>query len=373
LFWSMKYSKGRLHGWHPPHCPSPKCKHHSPLSKGFAFKKSGFYKRLVDGRRVQRFTCKACSVTFSTQTFSTTYWQKRPDLDIKMFMKTVGCMANRQLARDLQVNPGTIDRHLQRMGRHCQLFHARLMQDAKPPKEIVVDGFESFELSQYHPIHHHVAVEKDTDFFLHFTESPLRRKGTMTQAQKAKRKALEKEHGRPDPQAIRKDMQHLLDVVSKGQDSLIVHSDAHPSYLKAIKNVNCQIQHIITPGKNHRNKHNKLWAVNLLDLLIRHNGANHKRETISYSKRRQDSAGRLAIFLVYRNCIKRRREKDRASPTPAMVRGLCDRRLEVEDIFEERIFRDHVELPERWAEYYDRKVQTRALEKNCEHALSYAR
>lgn len=288
-------------------------------------------------------------------------------------MKTVGGMANRQIARDLNVNPGTIDRHLQRIARHCLLFHIWVMKNAKPPKEIVVDGFESFENSQYNPIHHHLAVEKGTDLFLYFTDSPLRRKGTMTTAQKIRRIVLEGTHGRPDPQAIRKDMQHLLEVVLSQQSSAIVHSDAHPSYLKPIRNTDCEIEHVITPGKNHRDVHNKLWEINLLDMLIRHSGANHKRETIAFSKRRQASAERLAIFLVWRNYIKRRREKVRNSPSPAMVCGLFDRRLEFDGIFAERLFRDQVDLPQRWAEYYERKVQTPSLGRNCEHVLTYAR
>ena len=168
-------------------------------------------------------------------------------------------------------------------------------------------------------------------------------------------------------------MQHLLEVTLKRSLSATVHSDAHKSYPPAIRNVDCRITHIVTSGKDHRDRHNKLWVVNLLDLLIRHSGANHKRETIAWSKRRQASAERMGIFLVWRNYIKGRREKNRGSPTPAMERGMLDRHLTVDDVFSERIFRDHIALPERWAEYYDRKVKTRALERNCEHELSYAR
>ena len=108
-------------------------------------------------------------------------------------------------------------------------------------------------------------------------------------------------------------------------------------------------------------------------MLVRHSGANHKRETIAFSKRRQASAEGLVIFLVWRNYIKRRREKDRYSPSPAMMRGLFDRRLVVDDVFAERLFLEHVYLSQRWSEYYDRKIHTPALERNCEHELSYAR
>jgi transposase-like protein len=358
--------------WAPPHCPNPKCCFHSPLESGWTFKRAGFYTRQAHPRRIQRFTCCHCRRHFSTQTFSTTYWQKRPDLDRRIVLKTVGGMANRQIARDLGVAPKTIDERLARLGRHCMLFHQRMMATARPPGEIAVDGFESFELSQYYPFHHHVAVEKQTDFFVYFTDSELRRKGRMRPAQKRRRQKLEAVHGRPDPQAVRKDMTELLDVSLSGLDRATVYSDDHRSYPPALRCVRARITHHVTSSRDYRDRHNPLWEVNLLDLLIRHCGANHKRETIAWSKRRQASAERLAIFLVWRNYMKGRREKERGSPTPAMARGMTDRRLTVDEVLERRIFRDHVVLPPRWTSYYARTVRTRALGPHREHRLSYA-
>jgi transposase-like protein len=369
----MKYLKKLPKGWHPPHCPSPKCIYHHPVKGGFPCKEDGTYLRKTDNRRIQRYLCKSCGRSFSTQTFSITYWLKNPSLIKDVFMKTVGCMANRQIARDLDLNPSTIDRIISRLGRHSFLFHCKHLQNTPPPTEIVVDGFVSFENSQYFPFHHHNAVEKDTDFFFYFTESEVRRSGTMTEKQLFRREVLEKLHGKPDSQAVRKDMTHLLQVTLKGQTSAVVHSDAHQSYPRAIKDTNCDITHVVTPSTDHRDRHNKLWVINLLDLIVRHSSSNHKRETIAWSKRRQSSAERLGIFLVYRNYGKARREKKPKGPTPAMARGMFDHRLSVEEIFGERIFRDHIELPARWAEYYDRKVVTRALAKNKTHDLKYAR
>jgi len=99
----MSFQKDKSKRWAPPHCPNPNCKYHSPLQTGWSFKKAGFFKRHAAPHRIQRFTCLHCRRSFSTQTFSTTYWQKRPDLDALIFMKTIGGMANRQIARDLHV------------------------------------------------------------------------------------------------------------------------------------------------------------------------------------------------------------------------------------------------------------------------------
>ncbi len=281
-------------------------------------------------------------------------------------------MANRQIARDLKVSPETINRHIARLGRHCMLFHNQKMRFSPKVDEVVVDGLESFEYSQYYPIHHHVAVERDTDFFIYFTDSELRRKGRMTVYQKRRRKNLELEFGRPDPKAIEKDMRQLLEVALPDQATATVFSDDHPAYRRSIKTMTTKIDHRITPGSAHRDKNNSLWEVNLLDLLIRHNNANHKRETIAWSKRRQSSADRLAIFLVWRNYMKGRREKARGSPTPAMQRGMMDQPLGIKDLLEKRIFRTRCKLPPRWSEYFDRSVITRALQENRRHELKMA-
>ena len=44
-----------------------------------------------------------------------------------------------------------------------------------------------------------------------------------------------------------------------------------------------------------RTPQNPLFPVNLSDLLIRHTGGNHKRETIAFSKRRQGALYRIAV------------------------------------------------------------------------------
>ena len=358
--------------WAPPHCPNPKCLHHNNNGQPWPYKRIGYFRRLRAPTRIQRFTCKACKRSFSTQTFAYDYWQKRPDLDRRIFMKAIGGMANRQTARDLGVSPDSVDRHVARLARHCALFHIRMMRDAPPVDEVVVDGFESFEQSQYFPIHHHVAVEKETDFFVYFTDSPLRRKGRMTEAQKRRRLDLERRHGRPDPKAIEKDMREVLSVVLADAEAATVYSDDHPAYRRSIRGIAARINHRITPGSAHRDQNNSLWEVNLLDLLIRHSSANHKRETIAWSKRRQASAERLIILLVWRNYMKGRREKVRGSPTPAMARGMTERPVRIEELLSERIFRTRCELPPRWAEYYDRRVETPALGRNRRHALKMA-
>ncbi|MGV1006914.1 MAG: hypothetical protein ACOYEV_19610, partial [Candidatus Nanopelagicales bacterium] len=356
----------------PPHCPNPNCRFHMELDADWRFKRIGTFERQVAPYRIQRFLCLHCRRSFSTQTFSATYWLKRPDVLPRLLTKTNGCMANRQIARDLRVAPSTIDGQLARLGRHCLLYHTKQMKAAAPAQRVAIDGFVSFEHSQYWPFHHHLAIEPESDFIVYFTDSEVRRSGTMTPAQKRKRERLEADLGRPDPKAVFKDVKHLLEVVAGSQPRLTVLSDDHRAYPQAIRALRCDVTHLITSSRERRDAGNPLFPVNLADMLLRHSSANHKRETIAWSKRRQASAERLAVFLVWRNYMKSRREKRPRGPTPAEARGAIDHRVTVEELLERRIFVGRTNLPARWADYYWRMISTRALPKQRRHQLKYA-
>jgi len=115
---------------------------------------------------------RLCPVHLLRWTGHGDFFNTQPEIPgAQILMKTTGGMANRQIARDLEVAPETVNRHISRLGRHCLLFHSLMMQNSPPVGEVVVDGFESFEFSPYFPIHHLVAVVKDTDFFIYFTDA----------------------------------------------------------------------------------------------------------------------------------------------------------------------------------------------------------
>jgi transposase-like protein len=336
------------------------------------YKKAGFAYRLHPPKRNQRYLCLHCRRSFSGQTFSTTYWLKRPDLLPKILLAAVACSGNRQIARSLDVSPPTIDRHLARLGRHCMLLHLQLWNQAPPTGPLIIDGFETFEFSQYFPFQHQVAVDARTGFFCYFTDTQLRRKGRMTPQQKRRRSSLERRLGKPPSGALRRDVRELLQVILAGTGTAVVRSDDHPAYPLALKPVDCRIRHEVTPGQEHRDCRNDLFEVNLLDGWIRHSSANHKRQTIAYSKRRQASAERLAILLVHRNYMRSRRERTRDGPTPGMLQGLVDHRLKVEEVLRIRLFPSRIVLPPRWRQYYGRRIRTRALKINRRHDLKYA-
>jgi len=357
----------------PPHCPRPTCpKHRDPTD--WRFQKAGFYERQAAPRRIQRYRCLDCGVNFSRQSYDVTYYLKRPDLLAEVFEASVGCSGLRQIARRLGVAHSTVGGQLSRLGRHCLLFQHLHRPDELPDEPLVLDGFESYEYSQYHPLHFHVAVGGRSHFFHAFTDSELRRKGRMTPEQLLRRAELEERHGRPDPRSIEKEMRELVRLVAPEPVPLKLLTDEHPAYLRAFRWLEREgwtIQHETTPSRRARTTGNPLFPVNLLDLLIRHCGANHKRETIAFSKRRQRAAERLAILQVWRNFMKSFSENARDA-SPAQRLGLTDRLLTTRDVLEQRLFPTRVQLPDRLRLYYEGRVETRRLAVNRRHELKRA-
>jgi transposase-like protein len=358
-------------GWMPPHCPNPNCTYFNTLSREWPFKRKGFYARCSRPQRIQRFTCLACHRHFSTQTFSTTYWQKRPALATRIVMMVVGCMANRQIARALGCSPATVAHHIARLGRHCLLLQTSELERIASLSEIAIDGFETFEWSQYFPFHHNVAVDVASGYFLYHTDSPLRRKGRMTQQQRARRASLERELGKASPRAVEDGVRDLLEAVILPYHLTTIRSDDHRAYPRAIAALERTLNHRVTSSTQRRDRNNPLWEINLLDLMIRHSTAAHKRETIAWAKRRQASIEKLTIFQVWRNYVKRRREKG-TRVTAAMLLGVANRPWKLRDLLKERLFFEKRALTPRWQQYYCREVKTRAINANRTHDLSYA-
>jgi len=356
----------------PPFCPNPTCRYHRQDRHLWRFVRIGFYARQRAPKRVQRYRCDSCRRRFSDQTFRPTYWLRRGELLGPVLHRLVGCSGFRQVAREFGVSPQTVGRLSARLGRHCLLWHLAHRPRGPVREPLALDSFESFEWSQYHPTSYHVTVGQESHFFYGFTDSECRRRGRMTPAQKRKRARLEASLGRPDPRCNEKEVAELLGIVAPGSQRILLHTDEHADYPRAIRRLaHLQVEHRTISSRAARTATNPLFPINLLDLLIRHSGANHKRETIAASKRRASAAERLFVFAVWRNWMKPFSERRRGA-TPAMRLGLADRWLEAAEVLARRLFPSRMRIPRRWRAYYDRTIRTRALPRCAKHELKYA-
>ena len=127
----------------PPFCPWPDCPAHHARGRGLI--RYGSYARAVDRRRIPRFRCRDCGRTCSQQTFSCTYFLKRPALLAAVAAGLQAGSAHRQLARSQHCAKTTVTRLARRLTEHAVLLQARLEAALPPLAEAVVhDHFEAF-------------------------------------------------------------------------------------------------------------------------------------------------------------------------------------------------------------------------------------
>ncbi len=363
-YMNEKITKRRRGGFQPPVCPNHHCQYHSPDST-WRFIRFGFYSPAYTSRSYQIFRCKHCGRRFTALTFSTSYWLHRKPLLRKIAALIAEGPGLRQIARFLGTTHSLIGRYVSRLGRHCLLYLNKRLKDHIIDEPLVFDGFETFEYSQYYPFHINLVVGSESWYIYNFTDSPLRRKGTMTAAQKVKREELESQIGRPIPKAVENGIYGLLHplIAHLPDATLRVHCDDHKAYPRALRRLKRDVDSLkaidltVTSSKARRTSKNPLFPVNLTDLRLRHGSANHRRETIAFSKRRQCAMARMAVLSVSHNFVQKQSQNG-DEKSSAMVRRLTPARLGWNDILKQRLFPEHFDLPREWLDYYFRRVST---------------
>ena len=352
----------------PPHCPRSGCRFHRS-SEGWRWKRHGTFTRASAPHRVQRFRCGHCGHTFSSQTFANTYWLRRPDVLEPTAHRLLACSGFRQIAREARCHHTTVMRHSRRLGRLALLYLWLNRPQGRITEPLVGDGFESFAFSQYHPLYLNLIVGAHSHHCYAFTFTELRRKGRMTAEQKRRLAQLERRHGRPDPRGIETGTATALRLAAPEPQTLTFRSDEHPDYPRALARLEgYEIRHEMTPSVQARTADNPLFPANRLDLLLRHNSANHKRETIAFSKLNQGVIERGAWLICWQNFSKPFSER-LGGGTPAMRLGLRERPIPIRELLKERLFPTRVDLPEEWARYYGGEIRTRRVASERRHRL----
>lgn len=356
--WEMMWEPGqpiegrRPDRFRPPHCPRPDCPAHRHKGPGYRAAREGSYRRACDPlRRIPRFRCPTCQRGFSRQSFATSYYLKRPELLHPVAGLLIAGSAHRQIARHLGCAPSTVTRLSVRLGRHAGLLHASaLAQLERIDEPVVLDHFETFVRSQQQRLGIGTAVGQRTWFV--YAARGARYRGT---SRRSRRKRRLKHPPRPIiPGAVaaatRKTLEFLL---RKSPEGLDLVSDENPVYRAAVHRINRRlcaarsIRHTThanpdrSPGHDRsraRVRDQALFAVDLLHKLLRHSQAHHRRETIAFGRKSSNVNGRVMLFAIWRNFIKRVSERRPDRITPAMRVGLTSRLWTWCDVLAERIF-----------------------------------
>jgi transposase-like protein len=372
----------------PPFCAHRAClEHRQHDPKRFAYKRNGSYTRRGDRRRVPRYVCHGCHRSFSKQSFSTTYFMKRPELLVPVAQGLVNGAADRQIARSVGCAPSTVTRLSARLGRHAQLLQvlALLELPSYDTEDTILDHTESFEGTQDQPIAIGTLVGRGSWFVYGIDANRHRRTGRRSTFQELRRQ------GRPERDSLggyEGSAARLFELrlrFGPRRSRLRVITDDQESYARAIRRrgLDSRVEHVIVPNPERGPKGSPrspgaaardraMFANDLLHGLFRHCLAHHHRETIAFPRRIVAALDRVFLFCSWRNFIKGVSERKPDPTTPAMRKGLTREPWSWSRLLARRLFPGRLPVPDSWREIYRRDWTTPTLPSNTRHRLQLA-
>jgi hypothetical protein len=369
-----------LQDFKPPFCPRRSCPdHHATSPPQFPLNGSYLTRR---GFRVQRFLCHRCKKTFSRRAFSLAYYLKRPELLRPVAAGLQAGSAHRQLARTLGCAPSTVTRLSARLGRHALLLLNRALQShhEKLHEPVVIDHFETFELTQDLPFGVALPVGARSWFIYGLEPAPHARTGRRTDTQERRRRRRPRRLTRGGYNgSIMRILDRLLPMVPTGHVLHLV-GDGHPSYGRSVRRHaaagRMRLESHPNPPRGAKGsprskramaRDRAMFPVDSLHGLLRHSLAAHRRETIAFGRRLNALCERLFLTIVWRNFVKKRSERRADPTTPAMMVGMTDRPWSWNRVLARRIFPDRELVGGIWKVLYDRQWKTPDLPVNTRH------
>jgi len=373
----------------PPFCPNPDCPTNQPDGHPFRWNYIGYYTRKCDRRFIPRYDCRSCPRTFSQQTFATTYYLKRPKLLPIIAAGLLSCSAARQIARAIGCSHSTVNLQGNRLGRHALLLQSLALQNIVTVNEpIVYDHFETFAACQEMQLGVGTPVGADSWFVFGMDPVPHKLGNKMTVARKKRLEKMEKRWGGIPQGSYVESTRNALDLilpkVPEGE-TLRWISDGHKSYPRAIENhperqrITHQVHVVPERGPKGSERSDQavrrdraMFPSDLLHKLMRHSGANHKRETIAFGRRSNMIVLRGFLLGIWRNFVKNRSERRPTGRGPAVDLGLADRLWSWERVLAKRLFPFQETVPSGWMKLYRQEMETPGVGRNIRHELLYA-
>jgi hypothetical protein len=250
---------------------------------------------------------------------------------------------------------------------------------------VIIDHFETFELTQDFPFGVATPVGQRSGFVYGLDPCPHARTGSRSPAQEARLKTRPKRPGRGGYAGSFSRAMDILLKRRRNRERLSLVTDGHKDYLRAI-GANRHRDLILHRGYPNpkrgpkgsprsaeaRARDRAMGPCDHLHRLFRHSLAHHRRETIAFGRRLNALMERLFLAIVWKNFVKVYREANPRSRPPAMRLGLIPARWNWMRVFARRMFPDRENVPPVWLELYRRDWWNPALPSNTRHRLAQA-
>jgi transposase-like protein len=309
----------------PPRCPNPCCPYHRSPEPGF-YRRRGSYRPLCRAHPVPRFTCRSCGRAFSRQTFRADYRDHRPDLNARLLRLLASGLGLRQSARLLGLSRRCTELKFRKVATHLRHLNLNL-RGALANAVLQFDEFETYEgRRNTRPLTIPVLIERDTRFILWAESAPIRPRGRMTRGRLAAIAREEELHGRREDRS-RESIERTLAIGRRtASDRILLQTDRKSSYVTLAKrHFGPGLVHARSSGRLRKNKGNPLFPINHTEAMARDLMGRLRKMSWLVSKKGWCLDLALQVFMAYRNYVRRRFNRDRASP--AQMLGFVRRRM----------------------------------------------
>jgi len=313
----------------PPRCPNRRCRQHRRPQPLF-FRRHGSYRPRCRAHPVPRFVCRTCGRGFSRQTFRADYHDHRPDLNARLFRSIASGVGLRQTSRNLGLSLSCTQLKFRKIARHLRRLDLNLRGPLPAGCSLQFDELETFEgRRNTRPLSVPILIEKQTRYVLWAESAPIRPRGRKT---KARREAIRKEERRYGPRrdlslrSVRRTLQRGVDVCN-GLGRVELFTDEKTIYPGLARELfgEERLVHHRTSSKRPRTTWNPLFPINHTEAMARDLLGRLRRESWLVSDRRRYLDLGLALWMAWRNYVRRRFNYDHESP--AQMLGFVDRRM----------------------------------------------
>lgn len=315
----------------PPRCPYRSCANHFPRpSSQRWFARRGSYQPQCRPHPVPRFRCQACRRSFSRQSFRMDFADRRPDLNARVFELLASGIGLRQSARVLGLSRRCLELKFRKISSHLRRLHQNLQAPLPRGVTFQLDELETFEgLRTLRPLTVPVLIERDSRYVIWAESAPIPARHRRTRH--GRERSREK---RPDRSkaACRRTLRRGARLVL-AHEEVRIETDQKKSYPALIREAFGQgrrIVHKTTSSRRVRNAANPLFAINQTEAMARDLLGRLRRRSWLHSKERRYLDLGLALFMAWRNYVRRRFNHDPRSA--AQVVGLAPRAMSEEEL-----------------------------------------
>jgi hypothetical protein len=262
------------------------------------------------------------------------YRDHRPDLNPKLFELLASGIGLRQSSRLLGLSLRCLELKYRKIARHLRRQNLNLQAPLPAWATLQFDELETYEqMRTLRPLTVPLLIERNSRFIIWAESAPIPARHRKTRHGKTRLDELQKKGGRRDGsrRACRRTMGRGA-AIARALGVIGIETDEKRSYPLLIREAFAGhgIAHETTKSTRVRDVSNPLFAINQTEAMARDLMGRLRRQSWLVSKKRRYLDLGLALFIAWRNLVRRRFNYDDFSP--AEVLGFTPRRMTEEEL-----------------------------------------